>query len=82
MPRDRTNSTTSQAEQEYIIAKQTRSKVSLAETPIEEIESTFRAPDAPLEIYGQQSEHDVDDSDWLQFLSDFSMPLSKFLRKR
>lgn len=35
IPRDRNDSITSLSEQDYIIAKQTRSKVSLAETPIE-----------------------------------------------
>lgn len=76
VPRDRNDSTASQTEQEYIIAKQTRSKVSLAETPIEAIESTFLAPDAPLDIYEAERENEPD---WIEFLTGFSMPLSKFL---
>lgn len=76
VPRARTDSATSQSEQEYIIAQRTRSKISLAETPIEAIESTFKAPDAPLDMY--QTDPDVDD-DWIQFLRNFGMPLSKFI---
>lgn len=74
VPRARNDSTASHSEQEYIIAQRTRSKISLAETPIEAIESTFRAPDAPSDIY--QIESDVDPI-WNQFLNNFSMPLSK-----
>lgn len=75
VPRARTDSVASQSEQEYIIAQRTRSKISLTETPIEAIESTFKAPDAPLDMY--QTDFDVDD-DWAQFLKNFGMPLSKF----
>lgn len=74
VPRARTDSSASQSEQEYIIAQRTRSKISLTETPIEAIESTFKAPDAPLDMY--QTDPDVDD-DWIQFLRNFGMPLSK-----
>lgn len=74
IPRARNESTTSQSEQEYIIAQQTRSKVSLAETPIEAIESTFNAPDVPLDMYENiQCDGDYD-HEWFQFLFDFSMP--------
>lgn len=73
IPRARNDSVASHSEQEYIIAKRTRSKISLTETPIEAIESTFKAPDAPLEIY--QTESDLDPA-WLEFLTDYSMPLS------
>lgn len=45
IPRDRKDSSTSQNDQDYIIAKRTRSKVSLATTSIETIESTFQPPD-------------------------------------
>ncbi|XP_055309941.1 uncharacterized protein LOC129573467 [Sitodiplosis mosellana] len=78
IPRLRNDSTTSQSEQEYIIAQRTRSKISLAETPIEAIESTFRAPDAPLDMY--QMEPDVDPN-WIQFLNNFSMPLTSEIEK-
>lgn len=73
VPRARNDSTASHSEQEYIIAQQTRSKISLAETPIEAIESTFKAPDAPLDMY--QLEFDGDPI-WNQFLTNFAMPLS------
>lgn len=73
IPRGRNDSV--QSEQEYIIAQRTRSKVSLAETPIEAIESTFKAPDIPIDMY-DNIECEVD-NDWIQFLSNFSMPLSK-----
>lgn len=73
MPRARTDSTTSHTEQDYIIAQRTRSKISLAETPIEAIESTFKAPDAPLDMY----QVDWDDPHWTNFLTGLSMPMSK-----
>lgn len=78
VPRARTDSVASQSEQEYIIAQRTRSKISLAETPIEAIESTFKAPDAPTDLY--QFDPDVDD-EWLQFLRNCCMPLSKSTQK-
>lgn len=75
IPRARTDS--AQSEQEYIIAQRTRSKISLTETPIEAIESTFRAPDIPTDFY-DNTECDVDnDTDWIQFLNNFTMPLSE-----
>lgn len=74
IPRLRNDSTTSQSEQEYKIAERTRSKISLTETPIEEIESIFEPPDAPLDMY--HTEHDVDPN-WIQFLNNFTMPLGE-----
>lgn len=76
VPRARNDSTASQLEQEYSIAKQTRSKISLAETPIEEIESTFKAPDVPSDMYQVETD---DDPDWFKFLIDCytAKPLSK-----
>lgn len=73
VPRIRNDSATSQTEQDYIIAKRTRSKISLAETPIEAIESTFKAPDAPLDMY----QFDLDDPHWTDFLTGLAMPMSK-----
>lgn len=73
VPRARNDSSASMSEQEYIIAQRTRSKVSLTETPIEAIESTFRAPDAPIDIY----EPVCDDDNWLQFLSNYNLPMCK-----
>lgn len=51
IPRTRNDSQASQCEQDYVVAKQTRSKVSLAETRIEDIEHTFEAPDVPVDLY-------------------------------
>lgn len=73
VPRARNDSNTSQTEQDYIIAKRTRSKINLAETPIEAIESTFKAPDAPLDMY----QFDLDDPHWMNFLTGLSMPMCK-----
>lgn len=73
MPRTRNDSATSQTEQDYIIAKRTRSKISLAETPIEAIEQTFKAPDAPLDMY----QNDMDDPYWKDFLTRLVMPMGK-----
>lgn len=72
VPRARNDSTTSHSEQDYIIAQRTRSKISLAETPIEAIESKLRALDAPSDIYQIES-----NPIWNQFLNNFAMPLSK-----
>lgn len=51
IPRIRHDSQASLSEQDYVVAKQTRSKVSLAETRIEDIEHTFEAPDVPVDLY-------------------------------
>lgn len=76
IPRGRNDSATSQTEQDYIIAQRTRSKISLAETPIEAIESTLKAPDAPLDMY--QDEPDEFDPHWTSFLTTLAFPMSKF----
>lgn len=72
IPRTR-NDSASQSEQEYIIAQRTRSRYSLASVPIEHLESTFIAPDAPLDEIDQI---DVNPN-WIEFLNNFSMPLSE-----
>lgn len=59
---------------EEIIARRTRSKVCLMETPIEHLESTFIPPDITTDMY----DFDPDlDNEWLEFLSDFTKPMSK-----
>lgn len=70
VPRARNESTTSQFEQEYIIAQRTRSKVNLAETPIEAIESNFKAPDVPIDFYGN-TDLDPDDLPWSEFMFNY-----------
>lgn len=76
IPRARNDSATSQTEQDYIIAQRTRSKISLAETPIEAIESTFKAPDAPLDMYHVVP--DESDPNWKSFLVNLAFPMSKW----
>lgn len=68
IPRDRNDSSTSLNDQDYIIAKRTRSKVSLATTSIETIESTFQPPDISPDMYDRDNELDTD---WLEFLNNF-----------
>lgn len=79
VPRARNDSSTSQTEQDYIIAQRTRSKVSLAETPIEAIESTFKAPDAPSDMYQYI---DIDNPNWTNFLEGLAMPMSEFVPEK
>lgn len=71
IPRDRNDSITSQSEQDYIIAKRTRSKVSLAETAIETIESNFTPPDEPAD---NECEEMFIDYNYLEFLNDIFNP--------
>lgn len=63
IPRIRHDSQASLSEQDYVVAKQTRSKVSLAETPIEDIEHRFVPPDVPIDFY-----HTVQDPMYEEFL--------------
>lgn len=65
IPRIRSDSIASQLEQEYSIAKQTRSKISYAETPIELIEATLNAPDVTNDMYPDVFDMDPD---WTEFL--------------
>lgn len=74
IPRDRKDSSTSLNDQDYIIAKRTRSKVSLATTSIETIESTFQPPDISPDMYERDNELDTD---WLEFLNVLTKPISK-----
>lgn len=74
VPRARNDSTASLLEQEYSIAKQTRSKISLTETPIELIESTFNAPDIPPDMLHVEQD---DNPDWMEFLFGYQNPIRK-----
>lgn len=65
IPRIRNDSISSQMEQEYSIATQTRSKISYAETPIEQIEATLQAPDVTNDMYPDILDMDPD---WTEFL--------------
>ena len=55
------------------IALRTRSKLSLATTPIETIESTFIPPDITTDMYN--FDYDID-AVWKEFLDEFTKPLS------
>lgn len=70
IPRARNDSCNSQSEQEYIIAQRTRSKISLAETPIEALESTLNPPDVTTDMYDN---FEYADNEWIEFLSNFAM---------
>lgn len=65
-------------QEDFRIAARTRSKFCLQQTTIEDIQSEFVPPDVE-----QQEPLDAEmtaiDEDWMQFLNDFSKPLSKFL---
>lgn len=76
IPRDRLDSSSSQSEYDYIIAKRTRSKVSLATIPIETIESTFNPPDIPDDMLDFETDFDPDNN-WVEFLNVLTKPLSK-----
>uniref|UniRef100_A0A034WK91 GON-4-like protein n=2 Tax=Bactrocera dorsalis TaxID=27457 RepID=A0A034WK91_BACDO len=57
------------------IAARTRSKLCLEQTAIEDIESEFVPPDVE-QIDLQDFDMTANDEDWMQFLNDFSKPLS------
>lgn len=56
------------------LAQRTRSKISLAGTPIETIECTLKAPDVTWDMY-EHAPPGTDD-DWVQFLTEFQLPMS------
>lgn len=54
------------------IGQRTRSKLSLSETPLEQIEQAFVPPDITTDMY----DWDCDiDEDWGNFLNEFTKPL-------
>lgn len=69
------NKKTEELTQELRIATRTRSKYCLQQTTIEDLQSEFVPPDVeePLEVSDLQPL----DEDWMQFLTDFTKPLSK-----
>lgn len=70
LPKQRT---ISNSEREEIVAKRTRSKVSLQLIPIESIEARFQPPDVTSDMYDHPAEDP--DQDWMQFLGEFQRPL-------
>lgn len=73
LPRQRNDSIGSNHEE--IIAKRTRSKLCLETTPIEAIESNFIPPDITTDMYDFDGELD---QAWIEFLNEFTKPLSKW----
>jgi len=62
--------------QEEVIARRTRSKLSLSDTPLEEIEKSFVPPDVPPGYYDSNlNETAGDNDDWHEFLKEFMEPL-------
>ncbi|XP_067144563.1 uncharacterized protein mute isoform X2 [Centruroides vittatus] len=53
------------------IALRTRSKLPLNDTPLEDIEASFVAPDITIDMYDSE----CDDEEWKDFLNTFSKPL-------
>ncbi|XP_015910529.2 uncharacterized protein [Parasteatoda tepidariorum] len=53
------------------IALRTRSKLKLTDTPLEELEASFFAPDITVDMYDTT----CDDEDWKKFLADLSRPI-------
>lgn len=63
----------SNSEREEIIAKRTRSKVSLHMIPIESIEANLNPPDVTHDMY--ELLDDPENKEWMQFLGEFQRPL-------
>ena len=55
-------------EEDGIIARRTRSKVSLNDTPLDEIEASFIAPDITPDLYDESTLFG-DDDEWQTFLA-------------
>ncbi|KAH8298573.1 hypothetical protein KR044_012147, partial [Drosophila immigrans] len=58
------------------IATRTRSKLCLQQTTIEDLQSEFKPPDVEEHFDVLESDLTANDADWMQFLNDFSKPLS------
>ncbi|XP_045475206.1 uncharacterized protein LOC123681057 [Harmonia axyridis] len=63
-------------EDEANIALRTRSKLSLNETPLEELEQSFLPPDITSDMY----DFDCNDDDWKNFLNSFTQPLEEVVK--
>lgn len=62
--------------EELRIAARTRSKLCLEQTTIEDLQSEFVPPD--VEEHLEASDAQTLDEDWMQFLNDFTKPLSRY----
>ncbi|KAH8403651.1 hypothetical protein KR215_000428, partial [Drosophila sulfurigaster] len=58
------------------IATRTRSKLCLQQTTIEDLQSEFVPPDVEEPNDVHENDMTANDADWMQFLNDFSKPLS------
>ncbi|CAH1983023.1 unnamed protein product [Acanthoscelides obtectus] len=66
-------------EDEATIAKRTRSKLCLSDTPLEQIEEAFVPPDIPPDFYDMECDHEIND-DWMDFLKTFTRPLEEVVK--
>lgn len=65
-----------QDKEDLRIATRTRSKFCLQQTTIEDLQSEFVPPDVePSDVV--ENEMTANDADWMQFLNDFTKPLSR-----
>lgn len=62
---------------EEVVAKRTRSKVSLTTTPIETIQEQFIHPDIGPDTYGAEPTEVAEDEPWTEFLQQFQNPLGE-----
>jgi len=62
------NCQTARMEDDGIIARRTRSKLSLNDTPLDEIEASFVAPDITPDLYDESTLFG-DDDEWQTFLA-------------
>lgn len=64
---------TGEVKEDENIALRTRSKLSLSDTPLENIEEAFVPPDITTDMY----DFECDDEDWRDFLKKFTRPLDE-----
>ncbi|VEN34223.1 unnamed protein product [Callosobruchus maculatus] len=64
---------------ETTIAKRTRSKLCLNDTPLERIEEAFIPPDIPPDFYDMECDNEIND-DWMDFLKTFTRPLEEVVK--
>lgn len=67
---------------EEMVAKRTRSQMSLTTTAIETIQKKFVHPDIGPDMYEAPVEMDVDEQPWQEFLQEFQNPLGECLNQR
>ena len=58
-----------------LIYQRTRSKISLSDTPLDQLEMAFKPPDISEDMY----ETECDNTDWKKFLIDYVNPTGNFI---